>query len=242
MTSSTFSTIKGIAHEGILQRAPVARLIVNLALWLHNRAYRLAGRYSACLEPDGLHPKHRLMKYHLWFMNHVQPEWRVLDIGCGIGALAQDLKTKCRTLVGIDLNSSNIVEATRRYAAEGLSFQEADALTYQIKEPYDAFVLSNVLEHIQNRVEFLKDLYVNYPWEPKPILLLRVPMLTRDWITLYKKERGVEWRLDATHAIEYTEELLRTELTQAGLQIVEWEIRFGESYIVASEAPSPCLV
>jgi SAM-dependent methyltransferase len=242
MTPPLFSTIKGIAREGILQRTPVARVIVNLALWLHNRAYQLAGRYSACLEPDGLHPKHRLMKYHLWFMNRVQPEWRVLDIGCGTGALAQDLKTKCRTLTGIDLNRPNIVEATRRYAAEGLSFHEADALTYQIKEPYDAFVLSNVLEHIQNRVEFLKGLYANYPWKPKPILLLRVPMLTRDWITLYKKERGVEWRLDPTHAVEYTDESLRTELTQAGLQIVEWEIRFGESYIFASEAPSPCLV
>jgi cyclopropane fatty-acyl-phospholipid synthase-like methyltransferase len=239
MTLSSFSTIKGIVREGILQRAPVARVIVNLALRLHNRAYQLAGKYSAHLEPDGLHPKHRLMKYHLWFMSRVQPEWRVLDIGCGIGALAHDLKTKCRTLTGIDLKGSNIVEATRRYAAEGLSFHEADALTYQVKEPYDAFILSNVLEHIQNRVDFLKDLYANYPWKPKPIMLLRVPMLTRDWITLYKKERGEEWRLDLTHAVEYTEEFLRAELTQAGLQIVEWEIRFGESYIVASEAPLP---
>jgi len=180
------------------------------------------------------------MKYHLWFMNRVQPKWRVLDIGCGIGALAQDLKTKCRAVTGIDINGTSIVEAIRRYAVEGLSFHEADALTYQVKEPYDAFVLSNVLKHIESRVEFLKDLYANYPWNPKPILLLRVPMLTRDWITLYKKERAVEWRLDATHAIEYTEEVLREELTRAGLRIVEWEIRFGESYIVASKAPPSC--
>lgn len=227
-----------IAVRRTLEWKPIARIIVSLALRLHNKAYEFAGKYSACLEPDALHPKHRLMKYHQWFVNRVKPEWRVLDIGCGIGALARDLKMKCKSVTGIDLRHTSIAEARRRYSAEGLLFYEADALTYEVKESYEAFVLSNVLEHIEDRVGFLKYLYANYPWEPKPILLLRVPMLTRDWITLYKKERGVEWRLDSSHAIEYTEEQLRTELAISGLQIVEWEVRFGESYIIASKVPS----
>jgi len=37
-------------------------------------------------------------------------------------------------------------------------------------------------------------------------------MINRDWITLYKKELGVEWRLDKTHYIEYTLESFEKEL------------------------------
>ena len=37
-------------------------------------------------------------------------------------------------------------------------------------------------------------------------------MINRDWITLYKKELGIEWRLDKTHYIEYTLESFKEEL------------------------------
>lgn len=43
-------------------------------------------------------------------------------------------------------------------------------------------------------------------------------MINRDWITLYKKELGVEWRLDPTHCTEYTLESLKEELQKAGLK------------------------
>jgi len=67
--------------------------------------------------------------------------------------------------------------------------------------------LSNILEHIENRVKFLNKIK-----NLAPKILIRVPMINRDWITLYKKELGVEWRLDKTHYIEYTLESFEKEL------------------------------
>ena len=53
-------------------------------------------------------------------------------------------------------------------------------------------------------------------------------MINRDWITLYKKELGVEWQLDKTHHTEYTLETFKRELEQAGLSLEKYSIQFGE--------------
>ncbi|OQX53419.1 MAG: hypothetical protein B5M53_06970 [Candidatus Cloacimonas sp. 4484_209] len=91
----------------------------------------------------------------------------------------------------------------------------------------DIIVLSNVLEHIQNRIDFLKKLS-----KLSDKFLIRVPMFNRDWITLYKKELGVEWRLDKTHYVEYTLESFTKELKEAGLSIIKYDVKFGEIYSI----------
>jgi hypothetical protein len=65
-----------------------------------------------------------------------------------------------------------------------------------------------------------------------PRILIRVPMINRDWITLYKKELGLEYRLDKTHFIEYTLESFKKELEQASLKIDKFSIQFGEIWAV----------
>jgi len=58
-------------------------------------------------------------------------------------------------------------------------------------------------------------------------------MINRDWLTYYKKEMGIEYRLDPTHRIEYTMESLREELEKAGLSIEKVSVQFGEIWAVA---------
>ena len=60
-------------------------------------------------------------------------------------------------------------------------------------------------------------------------------MIDRDWITLYKRQMGVEYRLDKTHVIEYTFDGLVNELGEAGLGIDSYRIRYGEIYAVVKE-------
>jgi len=185
---------------------------------------------SAGLEADGLHPKHRLMKYHDWFTLKLKKDWDVLDIGCGNGALAYDMKSACRSVTGIDIEKRSIDEAKKKFTRFGIDYICADALEYGFKTGFHAVVLSNVLEHIENRVEFLKRIYANQDKLLPPVLLLRVPMITRDWITLYKREKGVEWRLDHTHFTEYTLYQVFDEMDQAGLMVESYEVQFGEFY------------
>lgn len=220
--------LKALIHSGM------APLFLKLALKVHNISYQLSGILSPALESDGLHPKHRLMRYHEWFTLRLKKEWCVLDIGCGNGALAYDMKSACSSVTGIDIEAKHIEIAKEKHSKEGISYICADALEYELESDFDAIVLSNVLEHIDNRVEFLERIYKKQG-EKKSILLLRVPMITRDWISMYKKEIGVEWRLDHSHYTEYTLEEVFSELKQAGLEVESYEVQFGEFYGVVKK-------
>lgn len=211
-----------------LKQEIIAGFIVHIFLRLHNFSYRWVGVFASFLEPDNLHPKHRLMNYHQWFVDRIDPDWTVLDAGCGNGALAFDLKKKCRKVIAIDINSKNITTAKDNYAAEGIEYILGDILTYEGREHIHAVVLSNIVEHISERINFLKKMSLI-----SSLLLIRVPAFDRDWITLYKKDRQIEWRLDSTHEIEYTMDSLQKELLACNLKILESSIRFGEIYVVA---------
>jgi SAM-dependent methyltransferase len=206
----------------------VASRTIDIILRLHNGAYYLAGLLSRALEPCALHPKHRLMDYHVWFSSKIKPEWAVLDVGCGNGALAGDLINHCKHIVAIDIDPEKIKEAKRLNRERNIDFIVGDATTHAFKEHFDAVVLSNVLEHIKERIQFLRNIsrYCN-------LFLVRVPMIDRDWITLYKKERGIPYLLDSSHHIEYTFDSLSKELADAGLTISEHRVRYGELYSVS---------
>lgn len=215
------------ALKKIVLSRPAAQVLLPALLRLHNWSYRWSGLLSRSVEPDRLHPKHRIMNYHDWFVREIEPHWAVLDIGCGAGALAADVVKKCPNYVGIDISESNLQEARRR--APGLKFISGDATEYPFENRFDAILLSNVLEHIDRRVEFLMKIQ-----KLAPRLLIRVPRIDRDWITPYKLERGIEYRLDPTHFIEYTPEQFEGELTEAGLKIERQFSRFGELFAVVT--------
>ena len=57
-------------------------------------------------------------------------------------------------------------------------------------------------------------------------------MFNRDWMVQFKKDLGIEWRLDNTHFTEYTFNELCAELNMAGIHIIEHEVMWGEIYAV----------
>jgi len=209
--------------------AKLIRFILKLILRVHSFAYALAGYFSQKIEKDRLHPKHRIMNYHKFFVDNVGENDVVLDIGCGNGALTYDVARKVKRVVGIDLNERNIDIAKSRFARENLEFIYGDALTSLPNEKFDVVILSNVLEHIEKRIEFLVSLS-----KRAAKFLIRVPMLNRSWIDLYKKELGLEYRLSRTHFIEYTLETFTTEMSKAKLGILNYSIQFGEIWAVVT--------
>jgi len=202
------------------------RNLAKLALRLHNFSYKLATRLAIRAE-DGLHPKHRLMNYHKFFVDNVSPEDTVLDIGCGNGALTFDVAKKAKRIIGIDLSKKNIKIAKEKFSRENIEYIQGDILKSLPDEKFDVIILSNILEHIPNRIEFLENLK-----NKAQKFLIRVPMINRDWITLYKKELGVEWRSDPTHFTEYTLEGFKEELEKVNLNLENYSIQFGEIWAV----------
>jgi len=43
---------------------------------------------------------------------------------------------------------------------------------------------------------------------------------------------NIEWRAHKTHFIEYTLPIFESELKQASIEIIEFDIKFGEIFVV----------
>lgn len=204
----------------------IYKFLLKLSLKLHSFSYKLIS-YLAIKYEGGLHPKHRLIGYHNFFMKNVTKNDTVLDIGCGNGSLVKDVAMCAKSVVGIDFDSKVIEKAKRKNSAPNVEYKVGDATKDLSNEHFDIIIMSNVLEHIDDRVAFLKSIK-----NLADKFLFRVPMIDREWVTLYKKELGLDYRLDTTHFIEYTFLKFKDEFTQAGYIIENYSIQFGEIWAV----------
>ena len=220
------SLIVGLAarRAGTLPPAEALRLLFRI----DHALYPLQGRLAVA-HGNGVHTKHRHTGYHDFFVGRCPPGTRVLEIGCGGGALAQDIATQARcSVVALDIEPANIETARKRYPSP-VDWRVGDATQELPEGPFGAVVLSNVLEHIVERGAFLGRIRALAPDR----LLVRVPNIERDWRVPLKRELGVEWRLDPTHATEYTVEALRNDLGTAGFIIDHLDLRWGEIWAEA---------
>lgn len=186
--------------------------------------YELHGGNAVAYD-GGIHTKHRHMKYHDFFTGRINKDDLVMDIGCGIGAVAYDVAGVAARVVGMDFNEASIRTAREKYQRANLEFRVGDALKPLPDERFSVVILSNVLEHLPDRSRFLRR--VQETLRPARILI-RIPVFERDWRVPLKKELGVEWRLDPTHETEYTLESFYEEMREANLTIAHLEVRWGE--------------
>jgi len=212
-----------------------ATLFIGLALKMHNLSYKLSAVLATALN-DGIHPKHNIILYEKWFANNISKNDIVLDIGCNTGMMVGRLSEKAEYVYGIEINERLVNEAKFKIQKNNVEFICSDATVYDYSKCSDITIvtLSNVLEHIEYRVDFLLKIIEQIPWSSKDRkkLLIRVPMVDRDWITIYKKQIGVEYRLDNTHYTEYTYLQFKDELNKSDIKIVSYHIQFGELYAV----------
>lgn len=219
----------------IIYNKNFARRVIKSILRMHSLTNVLADTFSIAAE--GIHPKHRILNYEKWFLEKIEKGWIVLDIGSNTGLMASLLAEKAGFVYGIEIKKELIDEADSKRKKANIEYLCADAEKFEFSGlgNIDCVILSNVLEHIENRTLFLKDLIKRINWRnpERKIFLFRVPMINRDWIVLYKKELGVEYRSDKTHFTEYTLETFKNELEGAGIEILDSEVRFGEIYAVS---------
>ena len=206
---------------------------ISFLLQLDNRLYEMTGKASVAYG-NGVHSKHRHINYHEFFITNIASGKQVLDIGCGDGTLSQDIARQVPgvTVTGIDSCAERIETARSRYDLPNLEFVLGDAREQLPAGEYDVVVLSNVLEHIDHRVDLLQTILRSVKPER---LIIRVPLYERDWRVPLKEELGIDFRLDDTHVIEYTRDTFLNELEQAGMKAIHLEVRWGEIWSVAEE-------
>ena len=90
--------------------------------------------------------------------------------------------------------------------------------------------MSNVLEHLDGRVEFLRGVVSSATPDR---LLFRVPVYERDWTVPLRDEVGLLSYWDRDHTVEYSPETFIAELGDAGLEVDELVLRWGEIWASA---------
>jgi SAM-dependent methyltransferase len=217
----------------LVRRAVPPATLMRWLCRVDNAVYR-AMSLAAVDYDGGWHVKHRLTRYHDFFVERVEPGARVLDVGCGPGALAADLaRGRDARVTGVDFDAGAITTARRRFDDPRLTFRVGDARALD-GERFDVVILSNVLEHLDDRIDFLRDITARTGARH---VLIRVPLFERDWRVPLKRELGIEHRLDPTHRIEYTLEEFEDEVAKAGLAVTERQVRWGEIWATCRPGP-----
>lgn len=177
---------------------------------------------------NGVHIKHVLMEgIHSFFYNRIPRHSNVLDIGCGYGAVANAIASHSDSIVlGMDMEVASINYANVHYQDPRLTFILGNVLT-DLPEgsAFNVIVLSSVLEHLERRVEFLKELKLRFNPEK---FLIRVPTFDQHYFKALKRELGLFAYVDPTHIVEYTPHTFADEMEQVGLGIEHLEIRWGD--------------
>lgn len=209
---------------------------LRFLLSIHSLVYRNIGKH-AIRYGSGVHVKQRLMGYV-----DTLSDWAVecpgpyLDVGCNIGELSRTIAVKSsEKVLGIDISSETIERASALSDAVNLQFICGSTSLLSPTETYRTVVLSNVLEHIDDRVEFLISLRRDQKAEN---LVIRVPNYERDWLIPLREELGMDYFSDPTHFVEHRPEELCGELDAAGYSVVRTVIRWGEIWLLAKVGAS----
>ncbi len=175
----------------------------------------------------GEHQKHRLTNYHRFFIDNIRNGDRVIDVGCGYGTVARSIARaypNC-VVVGIDQDKGRISQALVADNPDNLSFIEGDATCALPVGAWQVVVLSNVLEHIETRIDFLKKIKLATLADR---ILIRVPLFERDWLMPLRRELSVNYFSDSDHKIEHTYDEFIEEIKASGLTIVSLKTFWGE--------------
>ena len=207
------------AAEG-KQAESVLRELLTQQDILTKKIDRAAIRYD-----HGIHPKHRLTGYHGFFCDRIRQGERVLDIGCGCGAVAKSIFDKGALVTAIDMDLENISLAKSRYGNTAIKFLHGDATRDLPQEKFNVVVLSNVLEHINNRTDLIRKTQSSV--QPDRFLI-RIPLINRDWSVALRKELGLPFYSDPGHYVEYTPESFKEEMNEAGMEVRLMIINWGE--------------
>lgn len=240
--SSSFSAISQKVAYYILPRS-VRKTIVKIMIGAERNAKPqdavrwLLGVYdlvnleidAQCIQwGDGVHIKHELMEgIHSFFYERIPHGSKVLDLGCGNGALAFSIAEHSNAKVlGIDFNAVQIEFGKKRFSHPDLELMVGDVFTDIPNDgAFDVIVLSSVLEHLKNRPEFLRKLTKQFT--PSKFLI-RVPTFERHFSAALKRNLGLFPYVDSTHELEYSPKTFFDEIDQAGLEIRHFEIRWAD--------------
>ncbi|MBY0370147.1 methyltransferase domain-containing protein [bacterium] len=152
---------------------------------------------------------------------------RVLDIGCGQGALAQRLVAKGCTVHGVDVvEADQVGPSVQRYWRIDLNREREKLAGVLATNVYDVIVLGDVIEHLNDPEEFLDLVRAN---ASNPIRVVVSTgnvafIVVRFMLMLGQFNYGPKGILDRTHTRLFTRASIRRILEQSGYRVEGFQV------------------
>jgi len=169
--------------------------------------------------PHFIHPKHLVeTPWHDWYVEHLPPGSRVLDVGCANGAHTVKAAQRAGRVIGMDYDVRQLAVATATVKRLGLrnvhvfawdlarAFPFADA-------SFDAVIFLDVIEHLHPRLEVLREIARVLTSAGR--LLVSGPNRATSWRRRLR-DAGLFAFQDPDHKVEYTMDEFLAELRAGG--------------------------
>lgn len=164
----------------------------------------------------------------------VEPDKKVLDIGCASGYLASFLKEKGCLVDGIDYDDKYIQEAKKHCNAKVLDISKEN-----IEGRYDVVIMGDILEHLVHPDEVL--LKLKYNLSDNGYIIISLPNIVNIYPRLKilcgmfdYEEKGI---FDRTHLKFFTRKSLKEMLKNTGYKIEKMDYTPIPIYIKFPKAP-----
>jgi glycosyltransferase involved in cell wall biosynthesis len=189
-------------------RDAVQAFAVILRYWFSSDIYKEAG-------PEVLEAFSSAQRFNRWMADTIRPYLgeSVLEIGSGIGNLSRQLVARRKRYIATDIDQEHLARLRSRMAHRpNVEVRKADLANpedfAELRSSVDTVVCLNVLEHVKDDRQGLKNLYDTLIPGGRAIVL--VPQ--GQWAYGRIDEMLGHWR-------RYSEPLLRERVLEAGFQI-----------------------
>ena len=144
----------------------------------------------------------------------LKPVTSILDIGCSTGFFLSALKGKVKTRVGVELNTSDVAFIKKNLDFKVYSKPINDLEI--IEGPFDIITSLQVLEHVDNPVEFLKAVGKNL--KSNGWLYLELPNVDDVLLSVFHEPAYKKFYYREPHVSYFSAKTLRRVLDQAGFK------------------------
>ncbi len=189
-----------------------------------SRLHRLGIRYRKVFDVQGPQDNYDLKlgytSSHTVVIEAIPEGSKVLDIGCGQGLLARELKKKQCRVHGIDQHELEDPSAVDQFSLCDLNSGKLELPEGDI----DYLLLLDIIEHLNSPEKFLDHLREILPNKEKTTILITVPnvafFIIRFRLFLGEFQYGKSGILDLTHCRLFTVSSIKILLRQSGYEIV----------------------
>ena len=160
-----------------------------------------------------------------FILDFIQPQHRVLDLGCGLGFVSYIVSEKAQKVVGIDYFNKDILQAKNVFKRDNLEYHCADALSFLQENTarFDILMLSHILEHIEAPELFLQKFKGFFDY-----IFIELPDFEKTLLNPIRQDLNMRLiQTDDDHVVEFDRVELLQLFEKCNLRILEAEYKFG---------------